>query len=228
MASSYLTLINNVLRDLNEVELTSSSFSSSRGIQTAVKDYVNRAIDDIINSDTEWPFTVTAKTFTTTAGTRLYTRSALSTTDTKTVDFDSFTFLEAADKKETTLEYITYSEYLDNYHERDTDPTGDSRAIPVYVYQDPQDNIGLSPVPDKSTYTVKYYYYATHTALSGSTDTSIIPTRFETVITERARYYAFTLRGEVQNAQLSQAQFEKSIKRMRVELINKQLYMRAV
>ena len=228
MASSYLTLINNVLRDLNEVELTSSTFSSSRGIQTAVKDYVNRAIDDIINADTEWPFTVTAKSFTTTAGTRLYTRSALSTTDTKTVDFDTFTFLEAADKKETTLEYITYSEYLDNYHERDTDPTGDSRAIPVYVYQDPQDNIGLSPVPDKSTYTVKYYYYATHTALSGETDTSIIPTRFETVITERAKYYAFTLRGEVQNAQLAQAQFDKSIKRMRVELINKQAYMRAV
>ena len=45
MASSYLVLINNVLRDLNEVELTSSTFSSSRGIQTAVKDYVNRAID---------------------------------------------------------------------------------------------------------------------------------------------------------------------------------------
>ncbi len=228
MASSYLTLINNVLRDLNEVELTSSTFSSSRGIQTAVKDYVNRAIDDIINADTEWPFTVTAKTFTTTAGTRLYTRSALSTTDTKTVDFDTFTFLEASDTKEITLEYITYSEYLDNYHERDTDPTGNSRAIPVYVYQDPQDNIGLSPVPDKSTYTVKYYYYATHTALSASTDTSIIPTRFETVITERAKYYAFTLRGEVQNAQLTQAQFERSLKRMRVELINKQLYMRAV
>ena len=53
MASSYLVLINNVLRDLNEVELTSSNFSSSRGIQTAVKDYVNRAIDDIINEDTE-------------------------------------------------------------------------------------------------------------------------------------------------------------------------------
>ena len=58
MASSYLVLINNVLRDLNEVELTSSNFSSSRGIQTAVKDYVKRAIDDIINADTEWPFTV--------------------------------------------------------------------------------------------------------------------------------------------------------------------------
>ena len=228
MASSYLVLVNNVLRDLNEVELTSSNFSASRGIQTAVKDYVNRAIDDIINSDTEWPFTIVNKTFTTTAGTRLYTRSALSTTNTKTVDFDSFTFLEAADKKEVKLEFITHSEYLDNYHERDTDPTGNSRAIPEFVYENPDQSIGLSPVPDKSTYTVKYYYYATHTALSGATDTSIIPTRFETVITERAKYYAFTLRGEVQNAQLTQAQFEKSLKRMRVELINKQLYMRAV
>ena len=228
MASSYLVLINNVLRDLNEVELTSSNFSSSRGIQTAVKDYINRAIDDIINSDTEWPFTVINKSFTTVAGTRLYTRSALSTTDTKTVDFDSFTFLEASDKKETTLEYLTYSEYLDNYHERDTDPTGNSRAIPVYIYEDPQNNIGLSPVPDKATYTVKYYYYATHTALSGATDTSLIPTRFETVIAEKAKYYAFVLRGDVQNAQLAQMQFDKSIKRMRVELINKQLYMRAV
>ena len=86
----------------------------------------------------------------------------------------------------------------------------------------------MSPVPDKATYTVKYYYYATHTALSASTDTSSIPTRFENVIIERAKYYAYTLRGDVQNAQLAQVQFDKSIKRMRVELINKQLYMRAV
>ena len=217
-----------MLRDLNEVELTSSTFSTSRGIQTAVKDYVNRAIDDIINVDTEWPFTVVSKSFTTGVGTRLYTRSEIGATNTKTVDYDSFTFLEAADKTEEKLEYLTFSEYLDLYHERDTDPTGNSRAIPEFVYENPDQSIGLSPVPDKATYTIKYFYYATHTALSGSTDTSIIPTRFETVITERAKYYAFTLRGEVQNAQLAQAQFDKSIKRMRVELINKQAYMRAV
>jgi len=158
----------------------------------------------------------------------LYTRSDLSTTNTKTIDYDSFTFLEAADKKETTLDYISHSEYLDNYHERDTDPTGNSRAIPEFVYENPDQSIGLSPVPDKATYTVKYFYYATHTALSAATDTSLIPTRFETVIAEKAKYYAFTLRGEVQNAQLAQMQFEKSIKRMRVELINKSIYMRAV
>lgn len=224
MASSYLVLINNVLRDLNEVELTASNFASSRGIQTAVKDYVNRAIDDIINSDTEWPFTVLQASFTTTDGTRLYTKES----EAKTIDYDSFLFLEAADKSEKKLRYLSYSEYLDSYHERDTDPTGNSEDTPVYVYTNPEDKIGLSPVPDSSTYTIKYFYYTTHTPLSASTDTSIIPLRFENVIIERAKYYAFTLRGETQNAQLAQVQFDKYIKRMRVELINKQIYMRAV
>ena len=42
MATTYLTLTNSVLRELNETELTSATFSSSRGIQTAVKDFINK------------------------------------------------------------------------------------------------------------------------------------------------------------------------------------------
>ena len=49
MATTYLTLTNRVLRELNETELTSSTFSSSRGVQTAVKDFVNKGIHDIYN-----------------------------------------------------------------------------------------------------------------------------------------------------------------------------------
>ena len=44
MATTYLTLTNSVLRELNETELTSSTFSSSRGIQTAIKDFINNNI----------------------------------------------------------------------------------------------------------------------------------------------------------------------------------------
>ena len=40
MATTYLTLVNNVLNEMNEAELTSSTFSSSRGIQTAIKKFV--------------------------------------------------------------------------------------------------------------------------------------------------------------------------------------------
>ena len=55
MATTYHTLTNSVLRELNETELTSGTFSSSRGIQTAVKDFINKSIHDIYNETGEIP-----------------------------------------------------------------------------------------------------------------------------------------------------------------------------
>ena len=46
MSTTFLTLTNNVLQEINEPELTSGSFSSSRGIQSAVKTFVNKSIND--------------------------------------------------------------------------------------------------------------------------------------------------------------------------------------
>ena len=47
--ATYLTITNRVLNELNEVELTSSTFSSSRGVQTSVKNFVNRSLHDVYN-----------------------------------------------------------------------------------------------------------------------------------------------------------------------------------
>ena len=47
--ATYLVLSNRVLNALNEVEMTSANFSSSRGIQTAVKNFINRALHDVYN-----------------------------------------------------------------------------------------------------------------------------------------------------------------------------------
>ena len=85
------------------------------------------------------------------------------------------------------------------------------------IYKNYNDEIGLTPIPDDSNRSLQFDYYIINTDLSGSTDTSVIPTRFENVIIERAKYYAYTLRGDVQNAQQAQIQFDKSKKRMRVE-----------
>ena len=82
---TYLELINAVLREINEVEIT--NVTSTRGVQSSVKDFVNKAQRDIINSEVEWPFTVQSQSFTTTAGTSEYSRES----DAKTLDFDSFT-----------------------------------------------------------------------------------------------------------------------------------------
>ena len=44
MATTYLDITNEVLRELNEVVLTSGNFSSATGIQKFVKDSINKSI----------------------------------------------------------------------------------------------------------------------------------------------------------------------------------------
>ena len=355
MASTYLTLVNNVLRDLNEVELTSSTFSSSRGIQTSTKDYVNRAISDLINAELNWSFTRAEGSLNIIAGKQLYDKSAVSsslkyidydtmfleprdfitngdyeisgsasitgwttisgtpsasskfgntlllssavvtqsvgdlvvgeeyiistqitgstatlkvgttsngtetTTATLTVDNTNETeFLETTftatatthfitlaetdgnnahikrislvekDVNPKKLEYVSYEEWNSRYRERDAIADKNKFDVPDFVFTTYNEEIGVTPIPIKSNYVLKFDYYITHTDLSASTDTSIIPARFETIITSKAKYYAYTLRGEIPNAQLAQQDFNNGVKRMRVELINRKNYMRAV
>ena len=56
MATTYLQLANELLRELNEVELTAANFADSKGIQTHTKDLVNRSYLDIVNEEPKWPF----------------------------------------------------------------------------------------------------------------------------------------------------------------------------
>jgi len=87
MATTYLQLTNKVLRELNETELTSSTFSSSRGIQTAVKDFVNKGINDIYNEAAEIPLLYARTTQNLTTGDSEYDFPA----DFRKIDRDSFT-----------------------------------------------------------------------------------------------------------------------------------------
>ena len=61
MATTYLQLTNELLRELNEVVLTSSTFSSAVGIQAHAKDCINRSYLDIVNEEPQWPFLATAE-----------------------------------------------------------------------------------------------------------------------------------------------------------------------
>ena len=87
MATTYLTLTNRVLRELNETELTSSTFSSSRGIQTAVKDFINKGIHDVYNEASEVPLLYARTTQNLTTGDKEYDFPA----DFRKIDRDSFT-----------------------------------------------------------------------------------------------------------------------------------------
>jgi len=339
---------------MNEVELTSSNFTASRGVQTTVKDYVNRAVSDILNSELNWPFTrsegavdviagkgiysyasvdstlkyidydnvflqpknfITNGTFeisgaasitgwTTVSGTpaasskfgntllltnaeasqavtdlivgRSYTvliqtsgatltaeigtssggsqtssstltissgneilLSQLSFTATAVTHYVSFTeaagaaafvkFVELSeDVTPVPLRYLSFEEYTERFRERDTRLTTDKFADPEYVYTTYNNELGLTPIPKDSNRTIKFDYYVSNTDLTAATDTSIIPTRFEPVINSRAKYYTHMFRSDVQTAQFSLKEYEDGLKRMRIELLNRKDYMRAV
>jgi len=354
MASTYLTLVNDVLRDMNEVELTSSNFTASRGVQTTVKDYVNRAVSDILNSELNWPFTRSEGSVDVIAGKSLYSYTSVDAT-LKYIDYDnvflqpknfitngtfeisgvasitgwtavggtpaasskfgntllltsaeasqavtdlivgrsytvitqtsgatltaeigtssggsqtssstltiasgneillsqlSFTataithyvsFTEAAgaaayvkfvelseDVPSIPLRYLSFEEYTERFRERDTRPNTDRFSDPEYVYTTYNNELGLTPIPKDSNRTVKFDYYVSNTDLTAATDTSIIPTRFEPVINSRAKYYTHMFRSDVQTAQFSLKEYEDGLKRMRIELLNRKDYMRAV
>tara|TARA_R110002073_G_scaffold118994_1_gene259723 strand:- start:207 stop:884 length:678 start_codon:yes stop_codon:yes gene_type:complete len=127
-----------------------------------------------------------------------------------------------------SLKYISFEEYSEKYRERDSRPDTDKFAEPEYIYTNYNDEIGLTPIPDTSNRTIAFDYYTVNVDLSLHGDTSVIPTRFESVINARAKYYTYMFRSDVQTAQYALKEYEDGVKRMRIELINRKNYMRAV
>ena len=88
--ATFLTLVNNVLTELNEPTLATSadlsSASATVGIQTSVKENVNKSIRDIATSEVEWSYLYASGTQALTAGIQEYTV----TTAASTIDWDSF------------------------------------------------------------------------------------------------------------------------------------------
>ena len=351
---TYLTLVNNVLQELNEVELTSSTFSSSRGIQTAVKTFVNKAVNDLYTAEVEWPWLYTSTTQDVNSGQQEYTfptafrkadfdsfylipkelvtngeftsninnwttiagsgsasysstgngrlllndfaahqtistvvnktyriqvraldsvgtgqafkiqvgTSAEDTTNLNTTltvsDFGQgkivdetfvataqstvitlnnpttatnmlvdFVRVSEADIIPTKLQYVSYENYLQGIIHRDKVNSSDHYAKPQSVYRT-NDNLGfgISPIPDRDTYQVNYQYYKSHTELSSSTDTLDLPDIYSDTIVNRAKYYAYKLRSDIPSANIANAEYEDGVKRIRIEALNRQDYMK--
>ena len=104
MATTFLELTNELLRELNEIVLTSSNFSAAVGIQAHAKDCINRAYLDIVNEEPKWPFLAVGESGTTdpmygnvsvetTAATRWYELKAASSSavdDYGSIDWNNF------------------------------------------------------------------------------------------------------------------------------------------
>lgn len=226
MALTYLDIVNTVLRDTNEVPLSPAQFINARGFHAFVKESVNRALMDIVNSSTEWAWT---------AGLPMNMNISAHTNETLTerrkviyefpegvmgIDWDSIVLTDMRGKTTSNLCPISYEEWV-HYGNADVLSNRDDAnlARPVSIYKT-KDNkgFGLSPVPDKA-YRVQYISFKAPQLLNAATDTLPFPDRFYTVLVHRARYFAWMFRQNTSQAQMAEHDYQTGIRDMKLALI---------
>jgi len=113
MAETYLTLTNKVIARLNEVALTSSTFSNARGIQVQCQNAVNEAVRYINQKEFQYPFNHATDTEVLTAGVVRYSVPAT----TKTVDYNTFRIIKDSDLGITggRLRTLNYNDYINSF-----------------------------------------------------------------------------------------------------------------
>jgi hypothetical protein len=119
MAQTYLTLTNSVLARINEPQLTSSTFSSARGIQVQAQNAVNEAIRYINQKEFSYPFNHATNTEVLVPGTVKYTLP----TSTKHVDYNTARIVKDSTlgTSGTNLSTLSYNEYIANNVEQEDD-----------------------------------------------------------------------------------------------------------
>ena len=110
MSGTFLNLTNKVLARLNEVQLTTSSFATARGIQVQAKNAVNEAARYINQREFNYPFNHSTETKTLTAGVVRYSIP----TSAKTVDYHTFRLIKDSDLGNSgyRLPQLDYNEYI--------------------------------------------------------------------------------------------------------------------
>lgn len=223
MAYNFLSLVNDVLHEVNEVELTSGTFASASGVHSHVKTGVNSALRQINQDAFEWPF-------------NHQTREVVLSVDqvsipyqsaTETINFGSVRIKgdNSLNVKGALLTQIDYEHYLSRYVDAEHNPS-DYHDIPIYVFRRPNLSFGVYPPPNVA-YTLEYDSYDIPTDLVAWDDVPYVPEQFRHLIKEGALPSAYMFRGDTEAAALYMSKFKDGIKQMRGIYQNRYEYVRS-
>jgi len=223
MAYDYLSLVNDINRRLNEVELTTANFATATGYYAFAKDSVNNAIRHVQQEEFEWPWNHCEETETLTAGEVRYSFPY----DAKTINFNTFRIKRDSTLNVETkaLKVLSYEEWLDKYADTEYNSDSTLRSTPTHVIRTPSREFLMYPAPDKA-YELVYEYYRTGFDLENHDDVPTLPEQYRYVITDGAMYHVYQFRGDMQAAQLARGKFEQGIKALRSIHINRTDYVR--
>jgi len=239
--ATFITLTNELLRELNEVALTSATFAAAIGVQQHAKDCINRAYLDIVNEEPQWPFLAQGESgdtdpmygntyVETVAGTRWYElkpSSSNMTTDYGYIDWDHFLLStvgvtgESAPYTVRNLKFTTTEEWKDFYRVSENKDDADTQqyGVPGRVLRSPDSRkFGVSPIPDK-VYRIWFYAYTLPTELDAFGDAIVFPDVYKTVLLARARYFMHQFKENTQAAAFAMDDYKRGIKLMRLHLM---------
>ena len=119
MALTFLSLTNDVIIRMNEVELTSTTFSAARGVQVQCKNAVNEAIRYINQREFGYSFNHAQNSSTLTPGVARYSLP----TSTKSVDYNTARIKKDDDLNSAgnNLVSLNYNEYIDKDYPNEED-----------------------------------------------------------------------------------------------------------
>ena len=104
--STFLSLTNELLRRLNEVQIDQAEFANVKNVQALAKDAINSSIRQMLQDAQEWPFTLVTYEQTLVAGTNTYDFPV----DYSKADWDTFYIKQLTSENNTPkkLKLITY------------------------------------------------------------------------------------------------------------------------
>ena len=226
MATTYISLCNELLRRITEVTFAASGdgFSTVKNVQAIAKDAINNAIREILQDGHQFPFLKTTTTQTLTAGTGTYNFP----TDLASADWDTFYLqkLDSQNNSAKSISTITFDEYVRFYKAIEENSGSEGRTVPNLVYQTSENKFGVTPLPN-AAYVVEYVYYKFPNDLVAFDDTMIIPDRFKYIIIDGGMTYMMRFRSNEQSAQIHQQKFSEGIKTMRRLLLDDPLAVRS-
>ena len=216
--ATFLTLTNLILGRLNEVQLTSSTFSSATGMQLNMQNAVNAAIYDICRREQQWPFIYSQQTLTTVIGTQSYTPPS----NCQAIKWNTFGIVRNDNASPpivaATLTEMDYNLWATRRRFLDQQLTSTNYSTPTNVIKGDDGSIILSP-PPKQVMNITYDAWATPTGLVNYNDSCVIPDSFNYIITDGAMWYGYDFRGDKAAKDDAENKFNSGVKEMQRLLI---------
>jgi len=218
MATTFITLVNDVAKRLNEVQVTTAEFLTVVGFHSQIKDSVNVSLQEIGQEQFEFPFNHNTANIITSTGTAVYSLES----DMKTADLDTFRIRKSTAENidARRLKEINFDTFIQRFYERDENANVGDFDTPNYVYRTLDNRVGFSPVPDKA-YTIAYDYFKFQSDLVAHSDTMFVPDSFKNVVVDGAMFQAYMFRDNSQQAAIARQRFEKGVENMRKLLVNR-------